>query len=273
MKNLLLFIVLLSVSISFGQEDTIYFINSNKVPAVIAEVSNTVIRYRKAENPNGPLYVAELTEIRSITYRNGMQETFSKKQAPPTQLPPVPPSQLPPAPMESRREREARPVYSGVPSKYSGPRVGITYLTPGSAADEIRNLGKQPYVSQFGWQFETRIFTSSTGISGLAEFVPLIGGMEQGLFLPSASLLFGFRVRDGVEVAVGPNLSLSGLGMVLAIGTSFHLDDIYFPVNLVFVPNVTKSTTKILYNGTRITTTENTGARISLIVGFNIRRP
>jgi hypothetical protein len=264
MKKLILILAILSADFGFGQQDTIFFTDASKVPAVIVELSSTVIRYRKADNPDGPLYVANVSEIRSITYRNGMQESFAKKQVPA----PVPA----PIPETKPRERSPRATYDGSPTKYSGPRIGMTYIGPGSAADEIRLRGKTPVVSQFGWQFETRIFTSSTGISGLAEFVPLIGGMEQGLFLPSASLLFGLRVRDGLEVAVGPNLSLTGLGMVLAVGTSFHLDDIYFPVNLVFVPNVTKSETETLYNGKRITTTTNTGFRISLIVGFNIRR-
>lgn len=269
MKKLFVLLSIISAGLTFGQQDTIFFTDNSKVPAVIIELSNTVIRYRKAENPDGPLYVTNVSEVRSITYRNGMQEVFAKK---PVTAPVQSPAPNIAPEVQGNKERGSRATYSGIPSKYSGPRIGMTVLGPGSAADEIKSRGKSPYVSQFGWQFETRIFTSSSGISGLAEFVPLIGGMEQGLFLPSASLLFGFRVRDGLEVAAGPNLSLTGLGMVLAVGTSFHLDDVYFPVNLVFVPNVTKTETETLYNGKRITTTTNTGFRISLIVGFNIRR-
>jgi hypothetical protein len=263
MKNFFFGFSFFLLGSTFAQQDTIFFKDNSKVPAVITELSNSVIRYKKADNPDGPLYVANVAEINSITYRNGLKESFTNKQVPPPPAAPTP---------EPRTAGRRQTTYTGIPTKYSGPRIGMTYIGPGSAADEIRSRGKTPVVSQFGWQFETRLFTSSAGVSGLAEFVPLIGGMEQGLFLPSASLLFGLRVRDGVEVAVGPNLSLTGLGMVLAVGTSFHLDDIYFPVNLVFVPNVTKTETQTLYNGKRITTTTNTGFRLSLIVGFNIRR-
>jgi hypothetical protein len=156
--------------------------------------------------------------------------------------------------------------------KFSGPRIGCTYIGPGTAATWITDQGKTPFVSQFGWQFETRIFTSRTGITGLVEFVPLIAGLEQGMVLPSGSLLFGLRGREGFEFAVGPNLSLTGFGMVFAVGTSFHIDDVYFPVNIAFVPSVTKGTKTQSYTGQITKTTEYTGHRVTLLIGFNTRK-
>ena len=95
---------------------------------------------------------------------------------------------------------------------------------------------------------------------------------SKACFLPSASFLFGLRTKSGLELAFGPNLSYpSGLGAVIAIGTSFHVDEVYFPVNIAFVPSVTKSTTETLYNGKKITVTEHTGFRVSLLIGFNTR--
>ena len=69
-------------------------------------------------------------------------------------------------------------------SELSGPRIGITALTPGSSADFI---GSQ-HMLQYGWQLETK-FSSGDGINGLVEWVFLVGGMEKGYFLPSISSL------------------------------------------------------------------------------------
>lgn len=51
--------------------DIIIKTNSEKIEALIQEVSDTEIRYKKANNPNGPMFVIKLSEISSILYANG----------------------------------------------------------------------------------------------------------------------------------------------------------------------------------------------------------
>src|SRR5690349_2356646 len=77
----------------------------------------------------------------------------------------------------------------------SGPRFGLTMLSQETvdalAADH--DIVVRPLVSQFGWQFERRLYTSDDGMSALTEFVPLISGLEQGQALPSLNWLAGVR--------------------------------------------------------------------------------
>ncbi len=174
--------------------------------------------------------------------------------------------------------------------KLSGPRIGATVVTAGSASDFIQNDLMTPgddgwgnsstaLITQYGWQLETR-FMESDEISGLVEWVFLVGGMERGLFLPSVSSLFGMRAKSGFEGALGPNLSLTGVGMVLAVGYTFTSGTLNIPVNLSFVPGKAKTyeenewvwdeeaATEIL---TPVSSTDyNTGSRISLTLGFNL---
>ena len=90
-------------------------------------------------------------------------------------------------------------------------------------------------------------------MSGLAEFVPLVGGLEQGKFIPSLSGILGIRGPKGFEFGLGPNVTPIGANIVLAVGTSIRTaSGINFPINLAVVPG-------------------NGGARISLLVGFNAR--
>ena len=142
-------------------------------------------------------------------------------------------------------------------SELSGPRIGVTGITTGQAT---RELGTH-FIGQYGWQVETR-FSNGDGFCGLAEFVFLVGGTEQGYFLPSLSSLVGYRNANGFEVAVGPNLSMTGVGFVLAIGHNFKAGSVNVPVNLSWVP----STDNPLFGSGA------TGHRISITLGFNMDR-
>lgn len=187
--------------------------------------------------------------------------------------------------------------------KLAGPRFGFTYLTDGGLMynlNQLPNISEaNPLIAQFGWQFE-RQFMNSGHTAGIVEFIPLIGGFEQGLFLPSFSTLVGIRKNNGFELAIGPNLSLSGLGMVLGAGFNIKSGNINFPINIAYVPSVSKKVDfdsddwdmisqgqdEYVYdgpsnypNGEPVTFNSNgypdtefnwkTGHRISIIIGFN----
>jgi hypothetical protein len=140
-------------------------------------------------------------------------------------------------------------------SELSGPRIGVTGITPGQATDELGSY----FIGQYGWQLETR-FSNGEGFCGLAEFVFLVGGTEQGYFLPSISSLVGYRNTNGFEAAVGPNISITGIGFVLAMGYNFKSGSLNIPVNLSWVP----STNNPLFGS------GPTGHRISITFGFNM---
>lgn len=132
----------------------------------------------------------------------------------------------------------------------SGPRFGVTILT-GETADRLRDdYDAAPVILQFGWQFEWQFFSTDTGPTGVVEVVPLIGGLEKGLFLPSLSALVGLRFLSGFEFGFGPNVSVSGFSIALAVGKTFQSGQLNWPVNFSVVPS-------------------QKGARFSLLLGFN----
>ena len=140
------------------------------------------------------------------------------------------------------------------PVKLGGPRIGVSVVDKGikQRVDDVFGRNTVPVYSQFGWQFETRFFTLPDGFSGVFEVVPLVGGFEQGLFLPSISTLVGVRTGNGFEFGAGPNLSLSGMALVVAAGLTFQSKYVNFPVNFAVVPSAH-------------------GMRYSLLLGFNMR--
>jgi hypothetical protein len=164
--------------------------------------------------------------------------------------------------------------------KLAGPRIGVTFITAGSTADFIHKgfdyvdrddvkLGEtgSAFTTQYGWQWESRFADGGGDVVGIVEWIALVGGMEQGLFLPSISSVIGARTSNGLEFGVGPNLSLSGVGMLFAVGHNFKSGSLNIPVNLVFMPG---KNIDGYFDGESYP--YNTGARISIMVGFNMSK-
>ncbi|GAB3875687.1 hypothetical protein GCM10028824_31690 [Hymenobacter segetis] len=230
--------------------------NGDEIAVKVVEITPSEVKYRRADNPDGPLISIWRSDVFLIRYANGTKEVLN---APPaavgTGLPVSGAAARTAFPAEVPTLSNAAPddAILDEPIRLDGPRIGFTVLSASvldKAHESMPDLN--PFLTQFGWQFESRLFRMPNGVSGLAEFVPLVGGLEQGKFLPSISGLLGIRGAKGLEFGVGPNLTPLGANLVLAMGTSFRSNGINFPVNLAVVPG-------------------NGGARISLMLGFNAR--
>ena len=162
--------------------------------------------------------------------------------------------------------------------KLAGPRIGMTLITAGPVADflhegfdfdENDRYGSTgaAFTTQYGWQWESRFADGGGEIVGIVEWIVLVAGMEQGKFLPSATSIIGARTNKGLELGVGPNLSLSGVGMVFGVGYNFKSGNLNLPVNLAFMPgrNLTGTSNGEEYD-------YNSGARISIMIGFNMSK-
>jgi hypothetical protein len=139
----------------------------------------------------------------------------------------------------------------------SGPRFGFTFMSDGIVRklrdDDGIDIEVGSMVTQFGWQKEKRFYSGENGLTAVTEWIFLVGGLEQGVVLPSFSWLVGLRTAKGIEFAVGPNLTAAGVAIAAAAGTTFRAGHLNVPVNLAVVPS-------------------KSGVRVSLLAGFNMRR-
>lgn len=62
--------------------DIIVKTNSEKIEALIQEVSETELRFKKANNPNGPIFVLKMDDVSSILYANGEVQAIEHKARP-----------------------------------------------------------------------------------------------------------------------------------------------------------------------------------------------
>lgn len=119
----------------------------------------------------------------------------------------------------------------------SGPRFGFTVFT-GDVAEVRSQVDKEPIMTQFGWQFETRIISTNGGGQALMEWIALVGGVEQSELNLSLAWLTGYRLPNGLEFGVGPNFSWNKdqekttTSMVVAGGATLPFGDISIPLNL-----------------------------------------
>ena len=95
----------------------------------------------------------------------------------------------------------------------SGTRFGMVFYS-GETAKILKaptqngGYDKIPMMFQFGWQFEKQ-YLNEGSYQALVEFLPLITGLDQGMFIPSMTILHGLRNnRIGVEFAFGPTINL-----------------------------------------------------------------
>lgn len=263
-RALLFLLLVLFSSAAAHAQDVLTKASGEELSAKIVEITPSEVKYKRADNPDGPLIVLRRADVFMIRYANGLQEVIT----PALSTGAAAGATRPAAPAAPAGQPEAS--VAGVPASATavpgdetqpfenihldGPRLGFTVLTGGvlnKAREEVSDL--KPFLTQFGWQFETRLFRLPSGVSAVAEFVPLVGGLEQGKFIPSLSGLLGIRGPRGFEFGVGPNVTPLGANLVLALGTSYRANGINFPVNLAVVPG-------------------NGGVRISLLFGFNARK-
>lgn len=94
----------------------------------------------------------------------------------------------------------------------NGPRMGFTVLTGEHASIFQKPLNEGgfeaiPVMFQFGYQLEAR-YLNEGNIQALFEFIPMITGLDQGLFIPSLTIMHGLRNnKNGWEFAFGPTLN------------------------------------------------------------------
>ena len=118
--------------------------------------------------------------------------------------------------------------------KNSGPRVGYAYMVGSMAEFATRSTDRGgldifPGISMIGYQIEGQ-YVGTENFSALVEGVFNVSGLEQGQFIPTATIMNGFRFgKAGWEFGFGPGFGLKKVsnGFFDTDGT-FGEKDTYF---------------------------------------------
>ena len=162
------------------------------------------------------------------------------------------------APALAQSSHPAQPA-PGIPPlaktvSLAGPRFGLTMLNDRMIEKlKERDIEVNSTISQFGWQFEREFYSKQDGPTVLNEWVVLLGGLDQGVAIPSVSWLVGLRTKEGAEFGIGPNITPGGVALAQAAGVTFRAGVVNVPMNVAVVPS-------------------KYGTRVSLMTGFVLRR-
>lgn len=94
MKRLLFIAVIAFLTIHLCAQDIIVTIDAQKIEAKILEVSKSEIKYKEADNLDGPTFILSMEEISSIIYANGKVTLFDHATTNTNTVPPTKTSQV-----------------------------------------------------------------------------------------------------------------------------------------------------------------------------------
>ncbi len=80
-SSLLVAVILTAFSLSAFSQDVIILRSGDEIPSVVSEIGIDVIKYKKADNPEGPVYTIEKAKVFMIKYANGTKDVFDTQQA------------------------------------------------------------------------------------------------------------------------------------------------------------------------------------------------
>lgn len=132
-----------------------------------------------------------------------------------------------------------------------GPRFGYAFIF-GEMADRLSASGinggfdANPAMFQFGYQFEKQ-YLNEGNYQALFEFIPMITGVDQQMFIPSITVLNGFRNnKTGWEVAIGPSIGVGTYSKMQKVNGAYYTEDELRNMGLS-----TKNTDDVLYKDGR----------------------
>jgi hypothetical protein len=135
----------------------------------------------------------------------------------------------------------------------TGPRFGVSFATGRNADILEHDWDARSAMLQIGWEIEAEFGAGASRVSGVSSLLPLIGGFDHGRLLPSLTWLVGIKTAKGTRICFGPDLSLTGAGLAVALSTA-------------------RTSSSLAVPGTVCVVFGENGVRLNLLTGFTTGR-
>lgn len=89
-KKILMMLSLLLCWLTGTAQDVIVNKDGTSLLGKVVEVTDTEVKYRKADNPDGPIYTLKTADLMRINYENGQSDIFAKDGMTPSTVLPSP---------------------------------------------------------------------------------------------------------------------------------------------------------------------------------------
>ena len=226
MKRFLFVLLVIFVGLPLGAQnkktttpksDVIITVQSEKIDAIITEVSDETVSYKKASNPKGPTFVLSTEKISTILYANGEVQVIKHKATKSSSKKQEQPAVVAVTPTQSTTQ-PSQSVYSPAPSSMlnDAPVKNTREAKPAKQAEETQY--NTPYFSMCG---HTKGFVNGFGSGSVA------GGF-------GFDLEFGFVTGKDINflgAGIGVDINFAKYGGSLNVATDLPIyacDRLYF---------------------------------------------
>jgi len=124
MKTLLMICIAIVMITTTKAQDTIILKNGDEIAAKVMEVNLSDIKYKKSDNPDGPSYTIQKSEVFMIKYKNGSKDVINDASIENKAVPEAAPSPAYSGDMFEKGKADSRLYYNG----YKGAGTG-TFVT------------------------------------------------------------------------------------------------------------------------------------------------
>ncbi|MBO0939964.1 hypothetical protein J2I47_25690 [Fibrella sp. HMF5335] len=204
MNKLIYTSLLMLLAVVAQAQDNIILKSGQEVPAKVLEVSKADIKYKRTDNPDGPIYTITAGEVFMIKYANGTKDVLSAQPQPPMIGPRMGNPRMDAPPMDQpnralgRRQGRLRPGFDRFNDR--APAM------PGGAAPAL--VGLRYHSGLF-----SHYFVDGQGVRlAYGEVRSLMAGQPDAL----RALQRGRQLRVAALVTAIPAVALLGTGIALA---------------------------------------------------------
>jgi hypothetical protein len=205
MNKLCCFFLFTLLAVAAKAQDNIILKSGQEVPAKVLEVSKTEIKYKRTDNPDGPIYTMAAGEVFLIKYANGTKDVLSAQPQPSVAGPRMGNPRMDATPMDQpnrvvgRRQGRMRPGFDRFNDRGPGMPGGV--VAPAM-------IGLRYHSGLF-----SHYFVDGQGSRlGYGEVRSLMVGQPDAL----RALQRGRQLRVAALVTAIPAVALLGAGIALA---------------------------------------------------------
>lgn len=226
METCLILSLFIYSGLSVQGQDIIVTKNGEEIKAKVEQVLDNEIKYRKAENPGGPMYSISKANVFMIKYENGTKDVFENQ---PVVITPekTPVTKLNITDQDLKPAKNAAIIGGALvlPILGLGITSGAIYDNPeltipmGAAATLIGAIGI-PIVAHMA--SKTRDKTGVEGNPGMR----LAAWIGYGLALSDAVIILGLAA-GGTDTSGGPTYSVAVIGSVASILMALEANQTY----------------------------------------------
>lgn len=166
-------------------QDTLFLFDGAKVPSEVLEVGVNEIKYKKADNPDGPTYITYRSDVKIIRYKNGSSDTLKHER--PVEIKTTVAKVSPPF-------DQTPPIYRTGPIYKQGGRISENYMhnTLKRVKDYQINLHVKNAKIAKGVQYVGFLAIPAVVAGGVLAFATLIDGSNYGNYNFTPSIACGF---------------------------------------------------------------------------------